>query len=139
MQVSGGTMIKTTGGMIVSSRVLKNAVWENRWERWQMWNRCEMLASPTDIWRMTGDLSWWLRISCTLKLNSFKSRKMSFRWLGEFYFIFTRFIYNFFNGFGSWPKSPWPPWLFGVRKWPVTRDCRIDRNGTVWAVSSYHY
>jgi len=26
MQVSGGTMIKTTGGMIVSSRVLKNAV-----------------------------------------------------------------------------------------------------------------
>jgi len=122
----------TWSATFVSSRVLKNAVWENWWERWQMWNRCETLASPVDIWRMTGDLSWWLRISCTLKLNSFKSRKTSFRWLGEFYFIFTQFIYDFFNGFGSWPKSPWPPWLFGVWRWPVTRDCRIDRNGTVW-------
>ena len=50
---------------------------------------------------------------------------------GKFFSIFARFIYDFFNGFGRWPKSPWPPWLFGVWKWPVTRDCRIDRNGTV--------
>jgi len=41
-----------------------------------------------------------------------------------------RFINEFFNGFGTWPKPPWPPWLFGNKNWPVTGDCRIDRNST---------
>ena len=44
-----------------------------------------------------------------------------------------RFINEFLNGFGTCPKPPWPPWLFGNKNWPVTRDCRIDRNSTVAA------
>jgi len=92
---------------------------------------CKMLAFPADIWQMTSDLNWLLQISCALKFNSFKRGKTSFSLLRDFSFDFTRFIYDFFNGFGSWPKSPWPLWLFGVWKGPVTRDCWIDRNGTV--------
>ena len=51
---------------------------------------------------------------------------------GNFFSIFMRFIYDFFNGFSSWPKLLWPPWLFGVWKWPVTCDCWIDWNGIVF-------
>jgi len=81
------------------------------------------VAFPADIWQMTSDLNWLLQISCSLEFNSFKTRKTSFRLLREFSFDFTWFIYNFFNGFGSWPKSPWLPWLFCI--WKGTHTAQI--------------
>ena len=89
--------------------------------------RCLLFPQTFGKW----PVNWLLQISCTLKLNSFKRGKTYFSSLREFSFDFMRFIYDFFNGFGSWPKSLWPPWLFSVWKGPVIRDCRIDWNGTV--------
>ena len=36
------------------------------------------------------------------------------------------------NEFRTLQKLPWPPWHFSVLEGLVTRDCRIDLNGTVW-------
>jgi len=36
------------------------------------------------------------------------------------------------NEFGTQWKSPWQPWHFSILEGPVTRDCRIEWNGTVY-------
>ena len=73
---------------------------------------------------------WDIRWDCTLELIPFKSRKICpLDCSGKFFSIFTRFIYNFFKWFRQLTKIAVTSVTF--RRLEMTRDCRIDQNGTV--------
>ena len=123
----------------VPFRSIRQAPWPmTALPKFWFWQDAEMAVTACFFWHIGKIFEDFCRIYVEIvHLNWFHSNreKCPLDCSGKFFSIFMQFIYDFFNGFGSWPKLPWPLWLFGIWKWPMTCDCWIDWNGTVHLMS----